>query len=92
MNRECGPECSSCGAVERINPFNKFNDVLFTTGCQNIVLQRGVTKKLIIGESQLEEAGFGAYLGEPAQKGDFLSEYAGEACLLSHRFHLSSSS
>jgi hypothetical protein len=33
---------------------------------------------MVIGESQLEGVGFGAYLGEPVRKGDFLSEYTGE--------------
>ncbi|KAH8816363.1 hypothetical protein F5884DRAFT_219357 [Xylogone sp. PMI_703] len=78
LNRECGPECASCGAIERIDPANKYNDALFTTGCQNVVLQRGVPKKLLLGESQLEGVGFGAYVGEPVSKGDFLSEYTGE--------------
>jgi hypothetical protein len=81
MNRECGPQCGSCGAVQRINPANKYEDDLFATGCQNIVLQRGVPKRLMIGESQLEGVGFGLYVGEPVQKGGFLSEYAGEVSI-----------
>lgn len=78
MNRECGPQCSSCGAIPRINPRNKYDDDLFARGCQNIVLQRGVDRKLMIGESQLDGVGFGLYLGEPVHKGDYLGEYAGE--------------
>jgi hypothetical protein len=78
MNRECGPECGSCGAIVRIDPANKHDDELFKTGCQNVYLQRGVSKMMIMGESQLEGVGFGLYLGEPVSKGDFLSEYAGE--------------
>ena len=78
MNRECGPQCSSCGAIPRLNPENRYQDDLFATGCQNIHLQRGVSRKLILGESQLEGVGFGLYLGEPVRKGEFLSEYAGE--------------
>jgi len=78
MNRECGPLCGSCGAIPRIRVANKHNDDLFATGCQNIPLQRGVSKKLIIGESQL--VGFGLYLAEPARKGAYLSEYTGEVC------------
>lgn len=80
MNRECGPECISCCALDRINPQNKDNDDLFTTGCQNIVMQRGVPKRLVIGESTL--VGFGAYIAEPARKGDYLGEYVGEVSAL----------
>ncbi|KAH7327297.1 hypothetical protein BKA65DRAFT_65457 [Rhexocercosporidium sp. MPI-PUGE-AT-0058] len=76
MNRECGPECGTCGALARINPVNKYDDELFTTGCQNVYLQRGVSKAMVMGESQL--VGFGLYLAEAVKKGDFLSEYAGE--------------
>jgi hypothetical protein len=78
MNRECGPQCSSCGAKVRLNPDDRYDDELFATGCQNIHLQRGVACKLVLGESQLEGVGFGLYVGEPVRKGGFLSEYAGE--------------
>ena len=78
MNRECGFQCTSCGAIPRIDPRHKYDDDLFSQGCQNVVLQRGVDRKLMIGESQLEGVGFGLYLGEPVQKGDYLSEYTGE--------------
>ncbi len=84
MNRECGPECVPCGAVERINPANKYADGLFVSGCQNIYLQRGVFKKLVMGESQLEGVGFGLYVIEDVKKGEFLSEYAGEVSLYVH--------
>lgn len=78
MNRECGPQCVSCGAVPRIDPRNKYDDDLFATGCQNVVLQRRVNPKSMIGESQLEGVGFGLYMGEPVRKGDYLGEYTGE--------------
>lgn len=78
MNRECGSECKSCGALERINPVNKHNDDLFKTGCQNVYIQRAVSKKMVLGESQLEGVGFGLYILDPAQKGEYLGEYAGE--------------
>jgi hypothetical protein len=90
MNRECGPECGSCGAIARIDPANKHDDELFKTGCQNVYLQRGVSKMMIMGESQLEGVGFGLYLGEPVSKGDFLSEYAGEVCYPSYQIYLES--
>lgn len=78
MNRECGPECGSCGARVRINPTNRYNDILFTSGCQNCYLQRGVHKRLIIGESQIDGAGFGAYAAEPINKNEWFAEYVGE--------------
>jgi len=77
MNRECGPECGLCGAVSRIDPANKYkSDEFFATGCQNIFLQRGVFRKLVVGESQI--AGFGTYAAEPVKKGESFSEYIGE--------------
>lgn len=42
------------------------------------MLQRGVQRKTVIGESQLEGVGFGLYSGEPIRKGEYISEYAGE--------------
>lgn len=70
-----------CCALDRIDLKNKYNNDLFTIGCQNIVLQRGVPKKLLIGESTLKDVGFGAYVAEDARKGDFLGEYIGEVSL-----------
>lgn len=78
MNRECGAECGTCGALERLNPEHKHNDDLFLTGCQNVCLQRGVSKKLLLGESQIEGTGFGLYTAEPIKKGGYISEYSGE--------------
>lgn len=76
MNRECGPQCVSCGAISRTDPANKYHDDLFVTGCQNIPIQRGVPRKVVMGESQL--TGFGLYLAEPVRKGQYLIEYSGE--------------
>ncbi|CAL3970352.1 unnamed protein product [Diplocarpon coronariae] len=76
MNRECGPECVSCGALERIDLANKYDYELFKTGCQNVCLQRGVKRKTVIGQSQL--VGFRLYLAESVKKGDYLDEYNGE--------------
>ena len=78
MNRECGPQCCTCGAIPRINPTKRHDDTLFSTECQNVMLQRGVSKAMVMGESQLEGVGFGLYLAQPVSKGEFLSEYAGE--------------
>lgn len=76
MNRECGPECISCGAVDRLNPAKRDNDDLYTWGCQNVSLQRGRPKETVVGESQI--AGFGLYSAEPIRKGEFIDEYKGE--------------
>lgn len=78
MNRECGPECSSCGAVPRLDPKVRYDDELFATGCQHVSIQRGVGKRLIMGESQLEGTGYGLYTAQDVPKGCFLSEYTGE--------------
>ncbi|PQE15092.1 polycomb group MEDEA protein [Rutstroemia sp. NJR-2017a BVV2] len=78
MNRECGPLCKSCGAIPRIDPDNRNNDELFNHGCQNVALQRGISKKLIIGRSLLSGVGYGLFVGEPVRKGDYLGEYCGE--------------
>ncbi|KAF5867879.1 putative set domain-containing protein [Botrytis fragariae] len=78
MNRECGDQCNTCGAITRIRPQSRHKNELFQYGCQNIALQRGVNKKLILGKSPIEGAGFGLFTAEPVKKGDFLSEYTGE--------------
>lgn len=78
MNRECGDQCDSCGAIPRIRAQNRFKERLFQNGCQNIALQRGVNKKLALGKSQLQGVGFGLFTVEPVKKGDFLVEYVGE--------------
>jgi hypothetical protein len=63
---------------ERLNPYNKYNENLHRKGCQNVAIQRGVSKRLVIGESMLDGVGFGAYLAEPVHKGGFIGEYIGE--------------
>ncbi|EHL01745.1 putative Histone-lysine N-methyltransferase EZH2 [Glarea lozoyensis 74030] len=54
----------------------RYDDTLFETGCQNVSIQRNVSKRLIIGESEI--AGFGCYTAEAIRKGSFVSEYKGE--------------
>ncbi|KAF7877206.1 hypothetical protein EAF04_000891 [Stromatinia cepivora] len=78
MNRECGDQCDTCGAIPRIRPQDRYKDEIFQHGCQNIALQRGVNKKLILGKSPIPNAGFGLFTAEPVKKGDFISEYTGE--------------
>ncbi len=85
MNRECGPQCRSCGAIPRLKPANRFDDGLFSTGCHNVALQRGVSKKLVLGDSDIEGAGFGLYAAQEIKKGQYVSEYKGEVCVSQRR-------
>lgn len=77
LNRECDPDlCGSCGVVERADPINARNEELQSTGCQNCSLQRGVAKKLVLGNSQFH--GFGLFAAEEIKKDQFIIEYVGE--------------
>lgn len=76
LNRECGPHCHNCGALERLDPANRYNDDLFAKGCQNLGIQRGVPKVTIAGISQI--AGHGLYAGEFMPKNSYIDEYVGE--------------
>jgi hypothetical protein len=83
LNRECDPElCLSCGAAERADPQNAEEQWLHATGCQNCDLQRGVTKPLMLGQSQLEGVGYGLFTAEDIAQDDFVIEYVGE--LITH--------
>lgn len=77
LNRECDPDlCGSCGVVERADPVNARNEELHLTGCQNCSLQRGVAKKLVLGNSQFH--GFGLFTAEDIKRDQFIIEYVGE--------------
>ncbi|KAG5975520.1 hypothetical protein E4U58_000717 [Claviceps cyperi] len=83
LNRECDPElCDSCGVLERANPLNADDDHLHATGCQNCDLQRGTSKPLLLGQSQLEGCGYGLFTAGPIAQDDFVIEYVGE--LITH--------
>ncbi|KAG6108115.1 hypothetical protein E4U14_003838 [Claviceps sp. LM454 group G7] len=83
LNRECDPElCDSCGVLERANPLNADDDDLHATGCQNCDLQRGTSKPLLLGQSQLEGCGYGLFTAGPIAQDDFVIEYVGE--LITH--------
>jgi hypothetical protein len=83
LNRECDPVlCGSCGALERADTENAHLDALFATGCQNVSLQRGVPKTVMVGESQLPGVGYGLFTAEDVSKDEFVIEYVGE--LISH--------
>jgi hypothetical protein len=77
MNRECdGDLCGGCGANEILDPINRYKDEVSKGKCCNVVLQRGVPKKTLLGHSEVH--GFGLYTGEEIAKDDFLGEYKGE--------------
>ncbi|KAK2009574.1 SET domain-containing protein [Colletotrichum eremochloae] len=79
LNRECDPDlCGTCGAVERADPANRHDDALFQTGCQNTAIQRGVSKAVILGKSQLEGCGYGLFTVEDIAQDEFVIEYKGE--------------
>lgn len=83
LNRECDPElCLSCGVAERADPHNSEEQWLHATGCQNCDLQRGVSKSLMLGQSQLEGCGYGLFTAEDIAQDDFVIEYVGE--LITH--------
>ncbi|KAK3310634.1 uncharacterized protein B0T15DRAFT_571165 [Chaetomium strumarium] len=83
LNRECDPVlCKGCGAKERADPENAYDEQLHSTGCQNVALQRGAAKALLLGKSQLEACGYGLFAAEDIAQDEFVIEYTGE--LISH--------
>jgi hypothetical protein len=83
LNRECDPVlCTSCGAAQRADQLNAHDEALHATGCQNVSLQRGVSKAVLMGKSQLEGCGYGLFTAEDIAQDEFVIEYAGE--LITH--------
>lgn len=83
LNRECDPVlCAGCGAIERADPLNAHDDDLHATGCQNVALQRGLSKTVLLGESQIKDSGYGLFTAEDIAADEFVIEYVGE--LISH--------
>jgi len=79
LGRECDPVlCKGCGATERANPLNVHDHALHATGCQNVSLQRGLAKAVVMGASQLEGCGYGLFTAEDIAQDDFVIEYTGE--------------
>ncbi|KAI0391312.1 hypothetical protein F5Y17DRAFT_441255 [Xylariaceae sp. FL0594] len=77
LNRECDPSlCGSCGATERAMPKNADDDELHSTGCQNVALQRGKSKAVILGKSKI--TGYGLFTAEDIPADEFVIEYVGE--------------
>lgn len=83
LNRECDPVlCGSCGARERADPENCDDDALHATGCQNVSLQRGKSKAVVLAQSQLQGCGYGLFTAEDIGVDEFIIEYVGE--LITH--------
>ncbi|KAK3949543.1 hypothetical protein QBC32DRAFT_326901 [Pseudoneurospora amorphoporcata] len=83
LNRECDPVvCKGCGAKERADPDNAHDEALHSTGCQNVSLQRGVSKTVLLGKSQLEGCGYGLFTAEDISQDEYVIEYTGE--LITH--------
>ncbi|KAJ9130860.1 Histone-lysine N-methyltransferase EZH2 [Pleurostoma richardsiae] len=83
LNRECDPVlCTGCGARERADPQNRNDEFLHATGCQNVALQRGQQKAVVLGKSQLEGCGYGLFTAQDIGQDDFVIEYKGE--LITH--------
>jgi len=72
--RECDPDvCGKCGASDF-----KYDPHPDSKRCKNIALQRNMGKKLLIGKSDIDAAGWGCILGEDAKKDELIAEYVGE--------------
>ncbi|KAI9682024.1 MAG: hypothetical protein M1817_000078 [Caeruleum heppii] len=80
FNRECDPDvCGPCGAAEILEPgrLAQGDQALpLERQCCNVNVQLGRPKRTILGTSEV--AGYGLFMGEPAQKGDYLGQYLGE--------------
>lgn len=82
LNRECDPILCKCGAFERADPRNAHDKAMHSTGCQNVPMQRGVSKAVLLGQSQLEACGYGLFTAEDIPQDEFVIEYLGE--LITH--------
>jgi hypothetical protein len=66
--------CGSCHAAEVLDPVNlareRNGEVAFEGGCTNVWIQRGMTKRTLMGRSAI--AGWGLFAGEKVKAGQFL--------------------
>lgn len=77
LNRECEPDlCTGCGAVEALDPANRYDDEILSRACGNVNLQRGIPKRTLLGISEVE--GYGLFMGEGVKAREYLGEYVGE--------------
>ncbi|KAF2103079.1 SET domain-containing protein, partial [Rhizodiscina lignyota] len=79
LNRECDPDlCSTCGAIDVLDPVNRYDDDVVNGRCHNVFVQRNRPKHTKIGISQI--SGCGLYACEDIKTGEYISEYKGEIC------------
>lgn len=83
LNRECDPDlCLTCGAREVLDPANHSREDVFNGRCSNVLVQRGIPRRTLLGHSKLLASGgisgWGLYLGESVEKDDYIGEYVGE--------------
>ena len=79
LNRECDPAlCQGCGAADRADPANRYDEELHQTGCQNCALQRGKSKQVVLARSLLSGCGYGLVTAEDIAQDEFVIEYVGE--------------
>ncbi|KAH7406203.1 hypothetical protein DE146DRAFT_608522 [Phaeosphaeria sp. MPI-PUGE-AT-0046c] len=77
FERECDADlCGTCGATEVLDPLNRYDEEVLQDRCKNVAVQRGVSKKTLLGKSEVH--GFGLYAGEDIYKGEHIGEYVGE--------------
>ncbi|KAK0990218.1 hypothetical protein LTS01_008633 [Friedmanniomyces endolithicus] len=77
LNRECDPDlCGTCGVGDVLDPLYRHDPVMQTGRCQHASIQRGVTKRTVIGDSRIH--GLGLYAGENVKRCEFVGEYKGE--------------
>lgn len=73
-SRECDVDlCVSCHAAEILDPVNlakERNGEIYEGGCANVSIQRGETKRTLMGRSAI--AGWGLFAGEKVKAGQFL--------------------
>jgi hypothetical protein len=65
--------CGGCHAAEILDPVNlakERNGEIFENGCTNVSIQRGETKRTLMGRSAI--AGWGLFAGEKVKAGQFL--------------------
>ena len=77
LNRECDEDlCGTCGAVEVLDPINRYNKEIAKGKCANVHIQRNLPKRTLLGHSEVQ--GFGLYMGEPVKAHEYIGEYKGE--------------
>ena len=67
-NRECDPDL--CRPCDGYLPGTTIRT------CNNVGIQNGVQKQIMLGRSEIH--GWGAFCKDGAQKGDLITEYVGE--------------